>query len=309
MPSRRLLLAKLLLLLGLFLSGCVDTERLVARLRYQSTLPEKLTVGVVSYEAGERSVEQYERFKDYLAEQTNTVVEIEPSFNELRALDRVRSRTWSIVFAPPGLAAVAIATEKYIPIFRMEGVYNLHSVLVVREDSPIRSLADLANKVVALGERGSAAGYYMPLYDLYGLTLAEVRFAPTPKTILAWLSQGTVTAGALSEDDFQRYRHEFDQTKFRILNTSRFVPPGVVLLGPTVDRNQEQQIKAAMSEAPSSITEDAGYIPNAQLPNYEQLIQIVEKVRPLENRLRKKPVVLTLDKNTSEATSATKARD
>lgn len=309
MPSRRLLLAQLLLLLGFFPAGCVDAERLVARLRYKSTLPEKLTVGVVSYEAGERSVEQYGRFKDYLAEQTNTVVEIEPSFNELRALDRVQSRTWSIVFAHPGLAAVAIATEKYIPIFRMEGVYNLHSVLVVREDSPIRSLADLANKVVALGERGSAAGYYMPLYDLYGLTLAEVRFAPTPKTILAWLSQGTVAAGALSEDDFQRYRHEFGQTKFRILNTSRFVPPGVVLLGPTVDRNQEQQIKAAMSEAPSSITDDAGYIPNAQLPNYEQLIQIVEKVRPLENRLGKKPVVLTLDKNTSEATSATKARD
>lgn len=309
MPSRRLLLAQLLLLLGFFPAGCVDAERLVARLRYKSTLPEKLTVGVVSYEAGERSVEQYGRFKDYLAEQTNTVVEIEPSFNELRALDRVQSRTWSIVFAHPGLAAVAIATEKYIPIFRMEGVYNLHSVLVVREDSPIRSLADLANKVVALGERGSAAGYYMPLYDLYGLTLAEVRFAPTPKTILAWLSQGTVAAGALSEDDFQRYRHEFGQTKFRILNTSRFVPPGVVLLGPTIDRNQEQQIKAAMSEAPSSITDDAGYIPNAQLPNYEQLIQIVEKVRPLENRLGKKPVVLTLDKNTSEATSATKARD
>lgn len=293
MPSRRLLLAQMLLLLGFFPAGCVNTERLVARLRYKSTLPEKLTVGVVSYEAGERSVEQYERFKDYLAEQTNTVVEIEPSFNELRALDQVQSRTWSIVFAPPGLAAVAIATEEYIPIFRMEGVYNLHSVLVVREDSPIRSLADLANKVVALGERGSAAGYYLPLYDLYGLTLAEVRFAPTPKTVLAWLSQGTVAAGALSEDDFQRYQHEFDQTKFRILNTSRSVPAGVVLLAPTVDRNQEQQIKAAMSEAPSSITDDAGYIPNAQLPHYEQLIQIVEKVRPLENRLRKKPVVLT----------------
>lgn len=293
MPSRRLLLAQLLLLLGLFLSGCVNAERLVARLRYKSTLPEKLTVGVVSYEAGERSVEQYGRFKDYLAGQTNTVVEIEPSFNELRALDRVQFRTWSIVFAPPGLAAVAIATEEYIPIFRMEGVYNLHSVLVVREDSPIRSLADLANKVVALGERGSATGYYMPLYDLYGLTLAEVRFAPTPKTVLAWLSQGTVAAGALSEDEFQRYQHEFNQTKFRILNTSRALPPGVVLLGPTVDRNQEQQIKAAMSEASSSITDDAGYIPNAQLPNYEQLIQIVEKVRPLENRLRKKPVVLT----------------
>lgn len=68
----------------------------------------------------------------------------------------------------------------------------------------------------------------------------------------------------------------------------------VVLLGPTVDRNQEEQIKAAMGEAPSSITGDAGYIPNAKLPNYEQFIQIVAKVRPIETRVREKPAVLTL---------------
>lgn len=295
MPSRRLLLAQLLLL-GLSLSGCNPDK---------STLPERLTVGVVSYDEGSRSVEKYEGFQEYLAQQTNTVVELEPSFNELRAVEQVRRRAWSIVFAPPGLAAIAIGTEQYHPIFPMEGVNNLRSVMVVRKDSPILRLADLANKVVALGEPGSAAGYYLPLYDLYGLTLAEVRFAPTPKTVLEWLSQGTVAAGALSEDDFQRYRHEFGQTKFRILHASRFVPPGVVLLGPTVDHNQEEQIKAAMSEAPSSITGDAGYIPNAKLPNYEQFIQLVEKVKPLETRVREKPAVLTLDKNTSEAASGT----
>ena len=135
--------------------------------------------------------------------------------------------------------------------------------------------------------------------------LAEVRFAPTPKTVLEWLSQGTVAAGALSEDDFQRYRREFGRTKFRILHTSRFVPTAVVLLEPTVDRNQQEQIKAAMSRAPSSMAADAGYIPNAKLPNYKQVIQIVEKVRPLETRVREKPAVLTLDKKTSKATSAT----
>jgi len=180
----------------------------------------------------------------------------------------------------------------------MEGVNNLRSVLVVREDSSIKSLADIANKAVALGEPGSAAGYYLPLYDLYGVTLAEVRFAPTPKTVLEWLSQGIVTAGALSEDDFELYQHEFGQTKFRILHTSRFVPPAVVLVAPTIDRNQEEQIKAVMSKAPASITGDAGYITNAKLPNYEQFIQIVEKVRPLETRVREKPAVLTLEKDT-----------
>lgn len=291
MPSRRLLLTQMLLLVGLSLSGCDRSQ----------SIPGRLTIGVVSYEAGARSIEQYAPLREYLAQKTNTVVEIDPAFNELRAVEQIQRRAWSIVFAPPGLAAIAIAKAQYIPIFRMEGLFNLRSVLVVREDSSILNLADLNNKVVALGEPGSAAGYYLPLYDLYGLTLAEVRFAPTPKTTLAWLSQGIVAAGALSEDDFQRYRYEFSQTKFRVLHTSRFVPTGAVLLGPTVERNQEQQIRAAMREAPSSIAGDTGYIPNAKLPNYQQFIQIVEKVRPLEARLRETPVVLTLDNNTDAA--------
>ncbi len=296
MLSRRLLLAQLLLLLGCSLSGCNDEP---------STPPGKLTVGVVSYDAGVGSVDKYQHFQEYLSQQTKNIVELEPAFNELKAVEQVRNKAWSIVFAPPGLAAIAIGTQHYIPIFPLAGLNNLQAVLVVREDSPIKSLASLSHKAVALGEPGAAAGYYLPLYDLYGLNLAEVRFAPTPKTVLALLSQGTVAASALSRDDFERYRHEFGQTKFRILHTSRVVPAGVVLLAPTLDRNQEQQIKAVMSQAPSSITADAGYIPNAKLPNYEQLIKIVEKVRPLETRVREKPAVLTLDKNTSSAGSAT----
>lgn len=283
MPSRTLLLARFLLILWLPLSGCSQDR---------SNPPEKLTIGVVSYDTGVLSVDSYERFQDYLAKQTSSIVELEPALNELNAVQQIHSKAWSIVFAPPGLAAIAIGTENYTPIFRMEGVDNLRSVIVVREDSPIKSIADVANKAIALGEPGSAAGYYLPLYDLYGITLAEVRFAPTPKTVLAWLSQKSVAAGALSEKDFELYRYEFGQTKFRILHTSRSVPPAVVLLAPTLDRNQEEQIKAVMSAAPSSITADAHYIPSANLPDYDQFIQIVKKVKPLEARLREKPVVL-----------------
>jgi phosphonate transport system substrate-binding protein len=68
MPSRRLLLAQLLLL-ELSLSGCNPD---------QSTLPERLTVGIVTYDAGARSVEKYEGFKEYLADQTNTDLKIHP---------------------------------------------------------------------------------------------------------------------------------------------------------------------------------------------------------------------------------------
>ncbi len=282
MPSRRWLLRGLLGGMGA-VTACRSTNLQVTR----------LTMGIVRYDAAGRSLEQYERFRDYLADQIQALVELEPVLNELNAVEKVQRLSWAIVFAPPGLAAIAISEFQYLPIFPMQGSGNARSVLIVREDSPIETLGDLAYQAIALGETGSAAGYYLPLYDLYGLTLSEIRFAPTPKTILEWVSQETVAAGALSEEEFQQYRREFNSVRFRVLHSSRPIPPGAVLLSPTVDRNQQQRIQTAMTSAPASILGDAGYLPNADVPNYDQVIQVVETVKPIEAQARQTPAVLT----------------
>ena len=259
----------------------------------ENTVPEKVTLGVVSYGEEDVSVEKYERFKDYIAAKTKSIVELEPTYNELQAIDQIRRKKWDIVFAPPGLAAIAIDRQLYEPLFSMGEVSSRQrSLLVVRDDSPIQKIPDLANKTIALGQIGSAAGYYVPLYDLYGLTLADIRFAPTPKTLLQWLSEASIDAGALSEKNFEAYRSQFSPTKFRIIHTSRWIPPGLVLLSPKVERNREQQIRKFMSEAPASITSDAGYIPTVPIPEYKQFIQLLEKVKPLEARVKEKPAVL-----------------
>ncbi|MBR8835960.1 MAG: PhnD/SsuA/transferrin family substrate-binding protein [Stigonema ocellatum SAG 48.90 = DSM 106950] len=285
MRWRRLHLIQLLVLIGLLGVGCNSKQ--------ESNNPEKLTIGVVSYGEGKVSLEKYNRFKEYIAAQTQSIVELEPAYNELQAIDQIHRKKWEIVFAPTGLAAIAISQDLYIPLFSLEGISSRQrSLLVVRDDKPIQKISDLANKTVALGEIGSAAGYYVPLYDLYGLTLAQIRFAPTPKTVLQWLSEGSVDAGALSEKDFQSYQREFGSTKFKILHTSRWIPSGVVLLGPTIDRNRQKQIEKAMSEAPGDIAADAGYVPTAKTPNYDQVIKLVEKVKPLEAQLKQTPVVL-----------------
>lgn len=252
----------------------------------------RLIVGIINSDTGAHSLEKYGEFKSYLAKKTGTLVELEPTLNELVAVDRVHRREWSIVFAPPGLAAIAIGREQYIPIFPLQAGQHLRGVLVVKKESPLKKLSDLSQKVVALGQPGSAAGYYMPLYDLYGLTLAEIRFAPTPKMTLEWVAQGSVDVGALSETEFQRYRHEFKNTEFRVVHKTRLIPPGVVLLGPTVDRNQQEQIVSAMREASPTLIGDAGYLPTTSLPNYKEFIQFVDKVRPIETKLRKKPAIL-----------------
>ncbi|MDJ0715696.1 MAG: PhnD/SsuA/transferrin family substrate-binding protein [Prochloraceae cyanobacterium] len=285
MPSRPVLLAQLFLL-GLLAVSCNSN---------QSQHPKNLTIGVVSYDSGNRSLDKYEDFKNHLAREIRTYIELEPAYNELKAVEQIKRQIWSIVFASPGLAAIAIEQENYIAIFPMEGLSNTRSVIVVREESAIANLEDLSDKVVALGQPGSATGYYLPLYDLYGLTLAEIRFAPTPKNILQLLSDKSVDAGALSESKFQSYQREFPQTKFRILHKTRAVPPGVVLVSPKVERIEQQQIIKAMKEASPNVIADAGYIVDGSIPDYKQFIELIKKVRPLETRVHQKPAVLTID--------------
>jgi phosphonate transport system substrate-binding protein len=264
----------------------------------QQVPPLRLTIGLVSYDDGASSLEKYQNFQTYLAEQLQAVVELEPVFNEIQALEKIQGQDWSLVFAPTGLATIAMADAQYVPMFPLQGVPNQKSLLVVQANSAYNQLGDLMNQPIALGEVGSATGYYLPLYDLYGLTLSEVRFAPTPQASLAWVADGTVAAGALSEENFEQYRNDFPPDTFRILHESRAVPPGAVLLSPTVERNQQQLIETAMAAAPATITADAGYIPNAPPPDLTQLMALVDKVRPLESQVRQQPAVLTLEAET-----------
>jgi phosphonate transport system substrate-binding protein len=253
----------------------------------------KLAIGVVSYGDGRQSIEQFDALKTHLESELNSIVELEPTFNEVQAIQQIDRHSWDLVFAPPGLAAIAISEKQYLPLLSESGGEKERSVIVVRNESPIQNIHGLANKVVALGHEGSATGYYLPIFNLYGLTLAEVRFAPTPKTILTWISNGTVAAGALSIAELDQYRGDFGQTKFRILYRDVHpVPAGSVLVAPDVDRNEQQQILQALETVPPRVSSSVGYVSNTKPPDYSYLIQVVKRVRPIAQRIKEKPAPL-----------------
>jgi phosphonate transport system substrate-binding protein len=267
--SRRLFLLELLLL-----TAC--------GVKSISNQGEELTIGLVSFDQGEEAINRYTKFNNYLGEKTGAIVRLEPTFNETQAIERIRSREWSLVFARPGLAAIAIAQNQYLPLFPLRGINNLRSILVVRQGNPIRNLKELQGQTVALGKPGSATGYYFPIYNLYGLTLSEIIFAPTPKTVLELVAQGKATAGALSMEEFNSYSPQFSQTPLRVLYTDpHYVPPGAVLVGPNIERNRQEQIQQFMSNAPSVLVEEAGYVPNGPLPSYEYMIAVVQRVNSI----------------------------
>jgi len=265
----------------------------VARCSSAPTYQGKLTIGVVDYDADAEIINKYANFNRYLAEKTKASIQLEPTFNENKAIERLQAQAWSLVFAPPGLAAIAIARSQYIPIFPLVGVSNLRSVIVVRQDNPIRELKQVQGKIVALGQPGSATGYYLPLYNLYGLTLAQIMFAPTPKMLLEWVAEGKAAAGAVSLAEFNLYRTQFNQTKFHILHTDpHYVPSGVVLISPTIERDRQEFIRQAMREFPGVSAQAIGYIPNGKVPDYQYMIDVVERVQLIATELQSKPVQL-----------------
>ncbi len=278
--SRRVFLSQFLYVI---ISGCQSVERRNG----------ELTIGIIDYDGDEQTINRFSQLKRYLAQKIKSHIRLEPVFNENKALERIQARAWSLVFAPPGVAATAIAQYQYYPLFPLVGVSNLRSVFIVRKDNTYQDLKQLQGQTVAFGQPGSAEGYYFPLYNLYGLTLASILFAPTPKTVLEWVKEGKATAGAVSMAQLNLYSTQFSPTELRILYTDpHYVPPGVVLVGSSVERNTQEFIRKFMSEFPSALAREVGYIPNGEVPDYRYMITVTERVKTIVSNLQSKPVRL-----------------
>ena len=137
MISRRLLLVQAILLLAGCSSGNSSSD---------PTL-RKLMIGIVSYGEENLSIERFNRFVNYIGNQTKSLVELEPAYNEIKAIEQINRQAWDLVFAPPGLAAIAISKARYLPLFPLRSATNLLlSVLVVLKESKIKQLSDYQNQ-------------------------------------------------------------------------------------------------------------------------------------------------------------------
>jgi phosphonate transport system substrate-binding protein len=265
--SRRLFLT------GLFLASC-GVRRSIER--------EQLTIGVLNYGSTKQSTDRYNLFKQYLEEKLQSSVQIEPTFNESKALERIRAQAWSLVFAPPGLAAIAMSQYQYSSLVPLEGIDNARSVLVVKQDSPYQDLRSLAGKKLAIGQPGSATGYYLPIFNFYGLTLAELIVTSTPAEILTAVAQGSADVGALSLQEFNLHKTAVPDTPLRILFTDPHrVPTGAILISSTVEVKRQESIRQAIKDTPSTIAREASFIPTGTVVDYKYMISVVDRVRSI----------------------------
>lgn len=258
--------------------------------RQEEVKIRKLSIGVVSYGQNDKSLRQYGEFQKYLGTQQNSLIELEPAYNEVRALEQIANKKWDMVFAPPGLAAIAISQHNYEPLVPLEGRDKNRSIIVVKQNSTAQELPDLGGQTLALGQKGSAAGYYLPIYNLYGLNFQEVVYAPTPQSVLQFLSEEKVAVGALSLGDFNLLKRDYPPNQFKVIYLDQHnVPPGAIIISDRLERNQQEQLSQVLKETPSFISSAAGYLPNEPLPDYTYLTKVIKRVQEV---LEESPMVL-----------------
>ena len=119
------------------------------------------------------------------------------------------------------LMAIGLQSEGVVDILMREwkkGVSEYHSVIVVRKDSPVRSLADLAGRRVSFEDVGSTSGYLLPRnaietagLDMVGLTAPTdpvpagkvgYSFTGSETGVIEAIHKGTADAGAISNLDW-----------------------------------------------------------------------------------------------------------
>lgn len=250
--------------------------------RPKTEIIHKYNIGIVNYGENDKTLKKYTEFEKYIGAELSSAIELEPTYNEIRALQQISTKKWDLVFAPPGLAAIAVSHYGYQPIMPLDGNDKSRSVIVVKNNSPYQQRQDLSGKTITLGQKGSATGYYLPLYNLYGVNLADTLYAPTPKEILQWVNEARSEAGALSLAEYNLYRRDFAPNTFRVLHLDQHdIPPGAILVSDRIERNQEAMIITKLSNTPSFISASAGFLPNERLPDYDYLIKVIKRVQEI----------------------------
>ena len=135
------------------------------------------------------------------------------------------------------------------------------SVIFVRADSPVRTLADLRGRRIAFEDRGSTTACLLPLAEIKRAGLQPVPledsmsppvenavgyyFTLSESSIATSVARRVADAGALSDEEWRSLQHEQPQppVELRIIHTSDPVPRAFVLTGPGVSPAQRDGLR------------------------------------------------------------------
>jgi phosphonate transport system substrate-binding protein len=121
--------------------------------------------------------------------------------------------------------------------------------IVVRDDSPAATLADLRGKSIAFGAKRSTTGSLIPSYVLTeaGMTLnlfRELKHFPHHEDVVKAVLKGTCDAGAVKDVVAWKYAGK----SLRVIAASEELPNAPIAAGPSLPKEAEEALVKALLE-------------------------------------------------------------
>jgi phosphonate transport system substrate-binding protein len=202
----------------------------------------------------------YQPFVDYLSESTSYLFEIKLFRSYEETIDRLGRG--DIAIASCGPVPFIKAQERYRvkPIVRAlskDGKASYQGVIIVRQNSPIQTLADLRGKSFAFGQQWSTAGHILPEYYLLkaNIRLKDLKhysFLAHHDSVVKAVLKGEVDAGAVKDI----IAYEYEKYGLRFLLKSDPIPTVLIVARADAPVKLVEDVKRALLKLDPQSPED-----------------------------------------------------
>lgn len=249
---------------------------------------KELTLWIYPYLPATELVQRFTPLADYLAAELKQPVRVKIQKSYQSHVDFVGQDQADLAYMGP--ASYVLLRRKYgaKPLLaRLEesGASFFHGVIVVRQDSPLTSLAQLKGKSFAFGDSNSTTGHIVPRAMLAeaGVPVTQLGsydFLNSHKNVALAVLGGYFDAGAIRDEFFT----EYEKQGLRALATSPPMPEHLFLVRSTLPPALIERLRtllAAISSSPrkqeilSSIKKTATGLVPTEPRDYDDLEKLI----------------------------------
>jgi phosphonate transport system substrate-binding protein len=211
---------------------------------------EALILGVHPFLPSTELAEKFSPLTSYLSRELDRTVHLEISRDYETHIARVFEGAYDFAYMGP-VSYVRLA-EKHgelslLAKLEIDGVPTFQGVILVREDSPLEGLEDLAGKRFAFVGPSSTMGFIVPRYVLgqRGVTIENLSahsFLKNHDNVALAVLVGDFDAGAVKEETFQK----FAPKGARVLAMTPQIPEHLFVASSRQSRDVIEELKAAL---------------------------------------------------------------
>ncbi|WP_071191850.1 phosphate/phosphite/phosphonate ABC transporter substrate-binding protein [Trichormus sp. NMC-1] len=232
----------------LFVVGCASEVNTADQLAI--TAPKKLRLAVTDVTGIEDLQRDFGAFRIALGEVLGIPIEFFPVDNPTAAAPAMLSGQVDMVLAGPSEYLVLNARAKAIPVIAIRRI-NYHSIIVVRANSKIKSLAQLKGKTIAMRKIGSTSGHIFPTKLLIDAGLdpnTDLKIVMLNDQGVVALKKQEVDAWATASDRYQNILAEegLSEQDFSIIVKGPLLPKDIFVLSNQMAANFVEKVRSRM---------------------------------------------------------------